>query len=151
MTIAIRSLTANDYAQWAPLFEGYCAFYEQDCDTQKKETMWGWLQDPEHMLEGVVAEDENGNLLGLAHFHEWPISIYGCNSCYLSDLFVSPAARGKSVGETLYRWLMGESAERGWPVLTLLTQDGNRVARGLYDKYGEKSEFGFYITPTVAD
>ncbi len=150
MTVTIRPLTTDDYAQWAPLFEGYCGFYHQDCDDQKKALMWGWLQDPAHMLTGVVAVDEHGTLLGLAHYHQWPISIFGCNSCYLSDLYVNPAARGQGIGKVLYEWLIEECRQRGWPVMTLLTQDGNTVARGLYDQYGERSDFGFYITPTAA-
>lgn len=147
MGIQVRALSENDFDQWKPLFEGYCDFYEHPADERKVMTQWHWLQDPHNMLQGLVACDNEGRLLGLAHYHAWPVSIFGSEACYLSDLFVDPAQRGKGIGKSVYEHLLQLCKENGWPALTLLTQVGNRTARSLYDQYAEASDFRFYITP----
>lgn len=146
MSIQIRELSKGDFEQWQVLFKGYCDFYESPADEEKVMVQWNWLHDEANMLQGLVAIDENGNLAGLAHYHGWPLSISGKEVCYLSDLFVSPTHRGKGVGKQLYVHLMDLCKEKGWPALTLLTQDGNATARSLYDQYAKASDFRFYIT-----
>ncbi|GAA6151405.1 GNAT family N-acetyltransferase [Pseudoteredinibacter isoporae] len=147
MSIQVRALSKDDFDQWKALFKGYCDFYDSPADQEKVMTEWNWLHDETNMLQGLVACDEHGDLAGLAHYHAWPLSIYGKEVCYLSDLFVSTSFRGKGVGKTLYQYLMAVCKEQGWPALTLLTQDGNSTARSLYDQYAEASDFRFYITP----
>ena len=147
----IRPIEAGDYDQWKTLFAGYCDFYHEPCDAQKCEVVWAWLTDPSHMLTGLVAEDDEGRLAGLAHYHAWPISLFGSDVCYLSDLFVDPTARQHGTGKALYEHLLNLSKENGWSALTLLTQKDNQTARKLYDRYGESTDFRFYLTPTQTD
>lgn len=146
-TLQIRALQADDFQRWKGLFAGYCDFYQLPADEQKISTMWGWLNDPLNMLEGVVACDETGQIVGLAHFHGWPQSLLGTEVCYLSDLYVDPESRVGGVGKALYRYMLALCKQRGWSALTLLTHKDNRVARGLYDQFGEASDFRFYETP----
>ena len=74
--------------------------------------MWDWLQDTEHMLTGLVIEDRNGYIQGLAHYHAWPVSIYGCDVCYLSDLYVNSEVRGQKLGKVLYEYILEECKTR---------------------------------------
>lgn len=143
----IRPIAREDFAQWKPLFEGYCEFYHEATTEGKNQTAWNALHNPDHVLTGIVAEDSEGNIQGIAHYHAWLIPLYGCDICYLSDLFVNPEARGNKAGKRLYEYLLQECKQKGWPALVLLTQDENTTARSLYDQYGERSDFGFYITP----
>lgn len=146
MTSTIRAIAKDDFEQWKPLFQGYCAFYDYPCEQEKIDSVWQWLMNSNHVLKGIVAGNEDGDLQGIAHYQAWPITLTGSDICYLSDLFVDPANRGSGVGHTLYQWLLEECKQQGWPLLSLLTQEGNETARGLYDKYGEASDFKFYLS-----
>jgi GNAT superfamily N-acetyltransferase len=148
--IGIRPMRAGDREQWQPLFLGYCRFYDRSCDESKQQTVWRWLMDPEHVLQGLVAEDEEGVLLGLAHFQPWPNTLSGADVCYLGDLFVSPDRRRKQIGKQLYLAVFDECRRRGWGSLRLLTQKSNQVGQELYDQFGEASDFLFYVSPVPA-
>ena len=147
MTISIRPLAAADYDGWLPLYEGYCHFYEAGCDEAQAKRVWDWLLAEDHPLEGLVAQGEQGELLGLAHFYPWHSTLHGSTAMYLSDLFVAPAARGSQVGKTLYLNLFEVAAARGWTALTLLTQESNAIGRSLYDQFGSCTDFRFYVSP----
>ena len=146
MHITIRPLATEDFNQWKVLFEGYCDFYEHPADEKKVLTEWNWLHDEKNMLQGLVACDEEGNVMGFAHYHAWPISIFGSEVCYLSDLFTLPMFRGKGVAKSLYNYLINLCKENSWPALTLLTQENNTTAQSLYNQFGEASDFKFYIS-----
>ncbi len=141
-----RPIKPEDFDQWKPLFEGYCAFYERVIDEAHIETVWLWLTDPSHIMEGFVAERDDRTLIGLAHFHPRPNNLAACDTCYLSDLFVAPHVRERGVGDGLYKAVMEECRKRGWPVLNLLTQHSNETAQKLYDRYGAKTDFYWYAT-----
>lgn len=146
MDISVRALQKDDFDQWKVLFEGYCDFYEHPADLEKVNTEWNWLHDESNMLQGLVACDSAGNVVGFAHYHAWPISIFGSEVCYLSDLFTDPTCRQQGVAKTLYEYLIALCKENGWPALTLLTQQGNTIAQGLYNQHGAASDFRFYIS-----
>jgi len=145
--VTVRPLREDDLDPWLPMFSGYCQFYGQSCDEAKRRTVWKWLMDPDHMLRGIVAEDERGSLQGFAHFHPWPSTLAGADVCYLSDLFVAPTSRGKRIGKRLYLEVFAECKRQGWPALELLTQASNKVGQGLYDQYGQATDFMFYVSP----
>lgn len=54
--------------------------------------------------------------------------------CYVEDLFVSPEARGKSLGELLIKSVVKQAEEHDWRDVYWQTQHDNNVARGLYNK-----------------
>lgn len=140
----IRSLEADDHSGWQAMFEGYCEFYKVPVSAEKSGAVWAWLQDPEHMFEGIVAI-EDGHIIGLAHFHGWPDSLDGKNICYLSDLFVDPEQRGRKIGKVLFEEVMKISKKNGWSGLSLLTHKTNKIGQNLYDQYGEATDFLFYV------
>lgn len=53
------------FAQWEELFHGYRSFYGNHHDDSVAERVWGWLLDPSHQSEGLVAEADSG-IVGLA-------------------------------------------------------------------------------------
>lgn len=147
--ITVRDVVAGDLAAWEPLFAGYRHFYHREDEPTVHRAIWGWLMDETHPLRGLVAEDETGALLGLAHWHRWSSTLSGTEVCYLSDLFVDPAARGRAVGRRLFEELLEVCRGEGLPVLTLLTQEGNASARALYDQYGAATDFILYAVPVT--
>jgi len=144
----IRPLVAADFDAWKPLYLGYGAFYQAAMNDETLARVWGWLTDPDHVLEGLAAEAADGRLIGLAHFRAMPSPLRAREVGFLDDLFVDPAARGAKVGEALFARLDEICAERGWPKVRWLTADDNYRARTLYDRIGAKTSWTLYeLTP----
>jgi GNAT superfamily N-acetyltransferase len=82
----------------------------------------------------------NGQLVGIAHylFHA---SAWAAKVCYLQDLFTASEARGKGVARTLINAVAKEAEAKGAVRYYWLTQEGNAVARSLYDKVAKFNGF----------
>ena len=91
-------------------------------------------------LHALVAEDE-GRLVGLAHyvFHAsaWTLGPY----CYLQDLFTAPEARGRGIGRALIEAVAAEAGAAGADRVHWLTMPDNAPARALYDTLADRPGF----------
>jgi hypothetical protein len=90
----INFITENDKAEWRVLFNGYADFCHVPMDDGIAENVWGWLLDPDHVLEGIITRDERGTLVGFVHVRACPRSLGGCDVGFLDDMYISPSARG---------------------------------------------------------
>ena len=149
MTI-IRHVEKGDRPAWERLYRGYAEFYRVDTDDAKLQTLFGWLLDPKHVCEGLVAETEAGDLLGLAHFRAMPSPLRGAEVGFLDDLFIDPTQRGSGAGEALLRKIDEIAAARGWAVVRWITRDNNYRARGLYDRLSVRSDWITYEMNAVS-
>lgn len=141
--IVIRPVAAEDYAGWDRLYQGYSDFYAVPTSVEKRRVAFDWLLDPDHVVEGLVVE-QDGVLVGLAHYREMPRPLHGMVMGFLDDLFVDPSARGNAIGEQIFARLKDICRQRGWTVMRWLTQDHNYRARALYDRVGAKSALNLY-------
>ncbi|HLQ86855.1 MAG TPA: GNAT family N-acetyltransferase [Salinisphaeraceae bacterium] len=128
-------VTAADQADWRPLFDGYAEFYQTRMNDAIADAVWGWLLDPEHVLEGLLVRDAQQQAIGMMHFRSCPRPLSGCDMGFVDDLFVTPAARGSGAADALFDRLGDIATERGWPVVRWLTQHFNVRGRGMYDRY----------------
>lgn len=150
MALRIIDVTAEHAAEWGRLFDGYNVFYGRTPSTEVTGTVWRWLQDPAHELEGVLALDE-GTVVGLAHFRRMPSPGRGCDVGWLDDLFVAHGVRDRGVGRALIEHVRDVGEARGWPVVRWTTADDNYRARSLYDTLGRKTMWNVYeMTATSA-
>lgn len=134
MTLQIRDAGTADETAWRTLWAGYLAFYKVDLDPAVTDRTWARLMDPAAPLSGRLAF-EGDRMLGFAlHHHHCSTWVMG-DDCYLEDLFVSDAARGKGVGRALLDDLVALSKARGWHRLYWHTDENNSRARALYDSY----------------
>jgi len=142
-TIEVRPVTADDYEDWLRLFRDYIAFYEEQVPDDVIATAWRRLLAQDDNMIALIAI-ENGRALGLANlvFHRstWAQDWY----CYLEDLFVAPAARGRGVGRALIEAVYAEADRRGASRTYWATQAKNTTARALYDRLGVLTEFVQY-------
>jgi GNAT superfamily N-acetyltransferase len=142
--VAIRELQREDYDGWMELWRGYLSFYRADISEQVTMSTFARLCDDREDMLGLVAADEDGQLLGLAHsvFHPstWALTGY----CYLEDLFVAPSARGSDVAKQLIGATAGVARERGMQRLYWQTQQFNGAARSLYDTVGQLTSMVVY-------
>ncbi|MEM6939272.1 MAG: GNAT family N-acetyltransferase [Pseudomonadota bacterium] len=134
MAFEIRPLQSGDRAQWDTLYAGYAAFYKVDQTPAMRDRVWGWLMDPAHGSEGLVAEDAQEGLIGLTHYRPFVSCLNAAEQCFLDDLFVAPAARGSGAAQALIDAVRAVAAERGWGKVRWITADDNYRARSLYDK-----------------
>lgn len=142
-TLQVRSLEPGDRAAWDTLWAGYLAFYQESLPPEITEHLWERLMNPVDQPYGlaVVLGQE---VVGFTHYHfhlsTWSLGGY----CYLEDLFVAPAARGKGAARALIDAVYRDADRRGATRVYWHTQKTNTQARTLYDKVAELSEFVQY-------
>jgi len=145
--LIIRPLAPADHDQWRPLWDGYNAFYERSGPTALPDAItqatWQRFFDPAEPVHALVAE-EDGRIVGLAHylFHRSTTAI--ADVCYLQDLFVAEAARGLGHARALIEAVRERARSAGAARLYWQTHESNAAARRLYDTLAERSGFIVY-------
>jgi GNAT superfamily N-acetyltransferase len=133
----------GDRDDWATLYEGYATFYRVEMTLQRLQMVWGWINDPSHELDALVAY--NGELLvGLAHFRPFVRPLRGEIGLFLDDLFVKPSARHQGVGQALLNATAAEARRRGCLLVRWITADDNYRARALYDQHAVRTTWITY-------
>ena len=55
----IREIQLKDKDQWKKLYRGYADFYKAEINDKILQTVWGWLNDNKHELQGIAYEVDN--------------------------------------------------------------------------------------------
>jgi GNAT superfamily N-acetyltransferase len=137
-------LEEGDGNRWRPLWAAYLDFYRA---TVPEETT---LRTFERLTQGagdmfaLLAVTEGGEGVGIVHCVVHPTTWSTSPSCYLEDLFVTPAARGTNLGRRLIHEAKRASAERRAGRLYWHTQAYNGRARSLYDQVARPTSFIVY-------
>jgi GNAT superfamily N-acetyltransferase len=142
--IRVIPIAAEHRAAWEALYAGYAAFYRVDQTPEMRETVWRWLNDPAHEVQGLVAIDASGKMVGLAHFRPFARPLSAATGGFLDDLFVSEDARGSGAAQALIRAVADAGREQGWSVIRWITADDNYRARAVYDRLGECTKWLTY-------
>jgi GNAT superfamily N-acetyltransferase len=144
MSITIRELAPGDRVQWEALFRAYIRFYREKVPDEVIEATWQRVLAQQDGFVGLVAEEPDGRLVGIAHllFHRstWSPTFY----CYLEDLFVDIDTRRHGVGRALIEATYREADKRGATRTYWTTMGDNMTARRLYDRLAKLSGFVQY-------
>lgn len=140
----ITPLAPRHRSDWDTLYAGYAAFYRVDQTHAMRDTVWTWLLDPNHEVEGLVAEDPNGRAIGLAHFRPYPRPLRAATGGFLDDLFVEEEARGTGTADALIEAVAAIGRQRGWTVLRWITAEDNARARRVYDRLAGRTAWVTY-------
>jgi GNAT superfamily N-acetyltransferase len=147
IAIVVREARVDDFAAWAPLWDGYNAFYGRSGPTalprEITATTWQRFFDAYEPMHALVAEC-GGQLAGIAHylFHRNTTQI--APTCYLQDLFTSESARGHGIGRALIEAVCARATAAGSPRVYWQTHESNATAMALYEKLAERSGFLVY-------
>lgn len=141
--ITIEPIARHQKAAWRKLYNGYAAFYEAGLPDAVAERVWGWLHDPDHPLEGVIAL-AGIRPLGIAHFRACPNPLRGAEIGFLDDLFVLPDERAQGAGRALLDHIHRQARRRGWSVVRWITAAENERARALYDQVADGARWDLY-------
>ncbi len=137
----IRPLRATDHDQWRSLWTGYLQFYQTSVPDAVYTSTFARLLGSDPRDFSALVADQDGQLLGLAHYlfhrHCWKIE----EVCYLQDLYVSPQARGTGLGRALIEAVYAAADTAGASAVYWLTQDFNHEARQLYDRVAQVTPF----------
>jgi len=141
--LIVRAITSADCGLWEPLWLGYLEFYEKTVPEKVTEFTWKRLSETRE-IEGFLALDPEGDALGLVQFlyHSSTWNMGG--NCYLQDLFVIPAARGRRVGRRLIAAVSQAAREKGAAQVYWQTEEFNGTARRLYERVAKRSPFVRY-------
>jgi len=139
----IREIQLKDKKQWKELYKGYANFYKVEMNNKILQTVWNWLLDKNHEVDGLVFEVDD-NIVGFAHYRKMPSPLRGHYIGFLDDLFVDPKHRGQKIGEKLIIKMKNISKSKGWNLVRWITRDDNIKAKSLYDKVSEKTNWNVY-------
>ena len=139
----IREIRLEDKEYWQKLYKGYAEFYKVEMNDKILDTVWNWLQDKNHDVNGLGYEI-NKKLVAIAHYRRTPSPLRGQYIGFLDDLYVDPEHRGKKIGEKIIKQLNEISKENGWNLIRWITRENNLRAKALYDRVSEKSTWDVY-------
>lgn len=138
----IRDALQSDLNAWLLLWAGYNTFYETSVPLDITSLTWQRILDPGSMMFCRIAEYD-GRVVGFStsvlHDSTWT----SAPGCYLEDLFVNPACRGKGIGRKLIDDLVSLAKTNRWSRLYWHTRDDN-PARKLYDEFVTADRFVRY-------
>jgi GNAT superfamily N-acetyltransferase len=143
-TYTIRDLAPRDEARWRELWAVYLEFYGYPLPDEVTAVTWQRLVGAELGFRALVAVDADDHPVGFAHLLLHPTTWAVEPSCYLEDLVVDPVHRGQGIGRTLLAAVVERARREGAEGVTWMTQDGNDVARGLYDQVATLSDYVRY-------
>ena len=110
MATTVRQVEISDKARWRELFAAYILFYESELSDEQYELTWNRIHSDFNM-HGLVAE-QDGQIVGIAHYLFRPSTWAVNDFCYLEDLFVDPLVRGSGAGRASGggAWRVGAAA-----------------------------------------
>ena len=139
----IREIQLKDRERWEKLYRGYATFYKVEMNEKILQTVWKWLNDSNHELQGIGYE-ANDKLVGLAHYRKLLRPLKGKYIGYLDDIFVDPEYRGRKIGEKLLNKIKEISKANNWNLVRWQTDEDNLRAKKLYDKVAKKTKKNVY-------
>ena len=143
MPVIVRPIKPEDRAAWQELYSAYLKFYESEPNDSATEHLWTRLTGSNPEIQGLIAEN-NGVVVGIAHFHYQLSTWTDTYHCYLEDLYVREEARGKGVATTLIAEVKAQAIKQKCSELFWITKSNNQMARKLYDKVAILSDFVRY-------
>lgn len=141
--LEVRPIIADDRDAWEPLFRAYRDFYRSADSDEVVDTVWGWLLDPNHETNGLVAL-ESTTIVGFAHYRSFARPTTGTTGLWLDDLFTAGDQRGQGIGRALIGALTDKARDNNMSVLRWITAADNQPAQRLYDSVADRTSWLTY-------
>lgn len=139
---ALRATTIHLDAV-AKLFDAYRGFYGQPSNLEQSRAFIAERMTGNESAIFLV-EDESGEALGFVQLYPTFSSIDAHRTWLLSDLFTTPASRGRGVGRLLMNTARDFAVNTGAKGLVLETATDNFTAQGLYESLGWVRDTAYY-------
>lgn len=149
--VCVRPVQAEDKDQWVALWQDYNLFYGASLPQEVTEATWARVMDERSEVGCIVAcEWPDGAVLGFINYVIHPRTWSAKDACYLEDLYVAEAVRGRGIGKQLCEALKHLGERKGLSQIYWNTREGNAMARKLYDQIAQKDDFVRYVMPLEA-
>ncbi|TFW70280.1 GNAT family N-acetyltransferase [Methylotenera oryzisoli] len=142
--ISVRPISNTDYEAWCTLYLAYAEFYQVTQTKEMRDQVWSWLHEANHEVNGLIALDNEGNAVGLAHYRPFSRPLSASIGGFIDDLFVTPSARGNEIGKRLIEAVAQIGKEKSWSAIRWITAENNYRARNTYDKLATKTQWLTY-------
>jgi GNAT superfamily N-acetyltransferase len=130
-------VTETDLPELLPLVRAYCDFYEvAPGDDALLALSRALIADPDREGVQLLARDDAGRPAGFASVYWSWDTLLAARVGIMHDLFVTPAMRGRGVGEALIDACRVECRRHGAVKLGWQTAHDNRRAQRLYERVG---------------
>ena len=139
----IRNLEKKDRENWTKLYNGYANFYKVPMNNEVLDTLWGWIHNENHIINGICFELED-KIVRIPHYRAMPRPIKGKYIGFLDDLFVEPDFRGQKIAQKLISYLKSLSKANNWDGVRWITHSSNENAKKLYNKIANNTGFELY-------
>ena len=139
----IRNLQLKDRENWSKLYIDYADFYKVPMNADILNTLWSWIHNKNHIVNGICFELED-KILGIAHYRAMPRPIKGQYIGFLDDLYVKPEFRCQKIAQKLINHLKSLSKDNNWEGIRWITHSSNQNAKKLYDKIAINTGFELY-------
>ena len=139
----IRPLHPTDFPEWLPLWNGNNLGQTNEAITT---STWTRLIDEDSPVHGLCAV--NGNtLVGIVQYVLHPTTGAIDPVCYMQDVYVASAHRGKGIGRKLVKALAAHGKKENWNRMYWLAESSNEPAQALYKTLGIKLDFTLHVLP----
>ena len=140
--IEITPLRASERARWSELWSAYQRFYGVELPDQVTDRTWHRIHAGH--IHALGARDASARLVGIAHFLYHEDTWSTAPACYLQDLYVDAALRGRGCGRRLIQAVDAAARAGGANGRYWLPHESNAVARRLYDSVAQNQGFLHY-------
>lgn len=132
MDVRLRKATQKDYPEIIAMIKELALFEKAP---ERMTNSVDQMEEEKDLFRCLIAEDENGNILGMALYFFAYFTWVG-KSLYLDDLYVKEQYRGNGIGKILLRELMKVADEENCKRVRWQVLDWNTNAIELYKKSG---------------
>lgn len=143
MSLKISAPNSSNKEQWLKLWQDYLVFYKEDLSSEITQLTWQRILDSNEPVNAFIIYNDN-EVVGFAHYLFHRSTWAKNNYCYLEDLFVAEKVRGKGCAKALINAVREAAKQNDCERLYWVTGESNNVARTLYDKIAEKTEYFQY-------
>lgn len=147
--VPVRPLAAADETRWRELFAGYRRFYGLPESEEVVSRVWGWITDPGHECEALVADGDD-RIVAIGHYRRFSRPSTGTAGLWLDDLFTDPTVRGRGAARAIIARLTEIAGSEDLSVVRWITADDNLRAQALYDRIATRTHWITYDAAPAA-
>jgi GNAT superfamily N-acetyltransferase len=137
----IAKLTPSDQSDWLRLFQEWQHHLSGNVSAETNARTWRLLCDRNSGLLGLIARDEHGTAVGIAHASITPLAWAGGPILYLQDLFVTASLRGKGVGAEMLQAIYNLADEVGAPHVFWVADENDVPLQRFYARHAVRTHY----------
>ena len=133
MTVTIKPIAERDFFAWYGLFSAYTESLGMESTDEQTMRIWTALLGDE--ADGVLAVDDGGDTVGLAHFSVFARLLQGDTGFAIEDVFVAPDQRQQGVATALVEHVRTRAEQEHRAIVRWVTRPDDVAAKALHERF----------------